>query len=361
MIFRTNLRRPVFYLAALVPCLRIPLRKLFIAAAPLRESKVPALFQKIYKTIDERIEARAENAAQGIASQERTDFIDLFLDARAEQDFDNKAEFSKDRSSSKVSKHLTREEITAQCFVFLLAGFDTTATSLAFATHLLAKHPSVQKNLQEEIDQHCNRESISYETLTSLRYLDAVIKETLRMYPLATVANSRRCMKATTLGGVRIQEGENVCADTLTIHFNRELWGDDADDFRPERWLEQSDRPSAAFLSFGLGPRQCIGMRLALMEEKLVLAHLLQRYNIVATCDTEEDLVPHRFDDIRSEVCYRSTATEVSPLNMYLICMYKYSGESVTCQTFYRCFQINSIDSKIDSDGVGDRHTRPVS
>ncbi|KAK6042170.1 hypothetical protein COOONC_20324 [Cooperia oncophora] len=97
-------------------------------------------------------------------------------------------------------------------------------------------------------------------------------------------------MKATTLGGVRIQEGENVCADTLTIHFNRELWGDDADDFRPERWLEQSDRPSAAFLSFGLGPRQCIGMRLALMEEKLVLAHLLQRYNIVATCDTEEAL-----------------------------------------------------------------------
>ncbi|KAK6042167.1 hypothetical protein COOONC_20328 [Cooperia oncophora] len=155
-IFRTNLRRPVFYLAALVPCLRIPLRKLFIAAAPLRKSKVPALFQKIYKTIDERIEARAKNAAEGIASQERTDFIDLFLDARAEQDFDNKAEFSK--TGVQVSKHLTREEITAQCFVFLLAGFDTTATSLAFATHLLAKHPSVQKNLQEEIDQHCNRE-----------------------------------------------------------------------------------------------------------------------------------------------------------------------------------------------------------
>ncbi|PIO57688.1 hypothetical protein TELCIR_20892, partial [Teladorsagia circumcincta] len=84
--------------------------------------------------------------------------------------------------------------------------------------------------------------SINYETLASLKYLDAVIKESLRMYPLAAL------------------------------------------------WLEQSERPTAAFLSFGLGPRQCIGMRLALMEEKLVLAHLLQRYDIVATDDTEENL-----------------------------------------------------------------------
>ncbi|KAK6009375.1 hypothetical protein OSTOST_25717, partial [Ostertagia ostertagi] len=114
-IFRTNPRQPVFYLASVIPSLRIPIRKLYIAAAPLRKSRVPALFNKIYKTIDERIESR-------------------------------------------VSKHLTREEITAQCFVFLLAGFDTTATSLAFVTYLLAKHSSVQKHLQEEIDQYCNRE-----------------------------------------------------------------------------------------------------------------------------------------------------------------------------------------------------------
>ncbi|KAK6038560.1 hypothetical protein COOONC_23934 [Cooperia oncophora] len=227
--------------------------KIYTAAAPIRKSTVPALFEKIYKTIDERIEARARNTAAGIVSPEPTDFIDLFLDARAEQEFDNKAEFSK--TGVQVSKHLTREEITAQCFVFLLAGFDTTATSLAFVTYLLAKHPSVQKILQEEIDQHCNRESISYETMASLRYLDVVIKESLRMYPLAAFANSRRCMKATTLGDVPVYEGDFVCADTLSLHFNREIWGDDADDFRPERWLEQSDRPAAAFLSFGLGPK----------------------------------------------------------------------------------------------------------
>ncbi|VDO54497.1 unnamed protein product [Haemonchus placei] len=227
-----------------------------------------------------------------------------------------------------VTKHLTREEIAAQCFVFLLAGFDTTATSLAFVTYLLAKNPRVQQILQEEIDQHCNSDSetINYETLSSMKYLDSVMKESLRIYPLAVIANSRRCMKSTTLGPIRVEEGEFVIADTMSLHFDRDLWGDDAEEFRPERlllvleslpkqkfwyliqylrrgianhhkrqefdkrlfrWTESTERSSAAFLSFGLGPRQCIGMRLAHMEEKLVLAHLLRRYDIIATNDTE--------------------------------------------------------------------------
>ncbi|KAK5966519.1 Unspecific monooxygenase, partial [Trichostrongylus colubriformis] len=191
------------------------------------------------------------------------------------------------------TKRLTRDEIAAQCFVFasrtqnLVGGFDTTASSLAFCTYLLAKNPQVQKDLQDEIDQYCNTESINYETLASMKYLDVVMKEALRIYPLASIANSRCCMKPTTLGGISIEEGVYVVADTMSLHFDREIWGDDADEFRPERWIESPERPSAAFLSFGLGPRQCVGMRLAHMEEKLVLAHVLQRYDIVATEDTE--------------------------------------------------------------------------
>ncbi|KAK6020123.1 hypothetical protein OSTOST_14229 [Ostertagia ostertagi] len=123
-----------------------------------------------------------------------------------------------------------------------------------------------------------------------MKYLDSVMKESLRMYPLAQIANARRCMKATTLGGIPIEEGEFVVADTMSLHYDKEIWGNDADVFRPERWMESSGRPLAAFLAFGLGPRQCIGMRLAHMEEKLLLAHLLKRYNLVATEDTEENI-----------------------------------------------------------------------
>ncbi|VDO52519.1 unnamed protein product [Haemonchus placei] len=178
-------------------------------------------------------------------------------------------------------------KIAAQCFVFLLAGFDTTATSLAFVTYLLAKNPRVQQILQEEIDQLSDSETINYETLSSMKYLDSVMKESLRIYPLANIANSRRCMKSTTLGPITVEEGEFVMVDTMSLHFDRDLWGNDAEEFRPERWTESTERSSAAFLSFGLGPRQCIGMRLAHMEEKLVLVHLLRRYDIIATNDTE--------------------------------------------------------------------------
>lgn len=287
-VFRISHRNPVFLLAAVIPSLRLTLRKLFIAVAPLRKSPVPEVFQQIYKTIDDRIEKRARNDTSSVETSVPTDFIDLFLDARAEQDLDNSAEFSK--SGIKVTKQLTRDEIAAQCFVFLLAGFDTTANSLAYVTYLLAKNPRVQRTLQEEIDQHCNPESIDYEIVSSLKYMDCVIKEALRMYPIANFANSRRCVKSTTLGDVQINEGDFVMADTFSVHFSREIWGEDVDEFRPERWLESSDRPQAAFLAFGLGPRLCIGMRLAYLEEKLVLAHLLQRYSIVATADTEESL-----------------------------------------------------------------------
>ncbi|KAK6755820.1 hypothetical protein RB195_014295 [Necator americanus] len=287
-IFRRNMRHPIFFTAVIAPIFRVPLRKLFfLTASKLKQSTSPAIFEKIYRAIDARIEERERTVAVGDEASNPIDFIDFFLDARAEQKFDSHVEFT--RTDAHVTKQLTREEIAAQCFMFLLAGFDTTANSLAYVTYLLAKNSESQRRLQEEIDHFCCSEAVSYETLGSMRYLDCVIKEGLRMYPLASNANSRRCMKSTTLGHIQVEEGEYVLADTFTLHHSPEVWGEDADEFRPERWMDK-ERPVAAWLSFGLGPRQCIGMRLARMEEKLVLAHLLKRYDIVATCDTENSL-----------------------------------------------------------------------
>ncbi|KHJ95285.1 hypothetical protein OESDEN_04771 [Oesophagostomum dentatum] len=122
-----------------------------------------------------------------------------------------------------------------------------------------------------------------------MKYLDCVMKEGLRMYPLGSFANSRRCMKSTRLGDIPIEEGTFVMADTFSLHYDPEIWGKDADKFIPERWIN-GERALAAWIAFGLGPRQCTGMRLAYMEEKLVLAHLLKRFDIVATKDTENVL-----------------------------------------------------------------------
>ncbi|WKY11678.1 hypothetical protein Q1695_003334 [Nippostrongylus brasiliensis] len=284
-LLRINFRQPLLLLAAIAPVLRIPLRKFFLLWSSLRGTPFTSLFKQIYEAVDKRIEERANDAESD--STKRQDFVDLFLDARAEQEFDDSAEFTK--HGVQVTKQMTRDEIAAQCFVFLVAGYDTTATSLAYVTHLLAMNPTVQIKAQEEIDEHC-QETICFDTLTKMRYLDCVVKEALRMYPLASIANSRRCMESTTLNGVKVKEGEYVMVDTFSLHFDTEIWGSNATEFCPERWLDATNPPKAAFLSFGLGPRQCIGMRLAQMEAKLVLAHLLKRFDIVATDRTEKTL-----------------------------------------------------------------------
>ncbi|CAI2326629.1 unnamed protein product [Caenorhabditis sp. 36 PRJEB53466] len=127
--------------------------------------------------------------------------------------------------------------------------------------------------------QRVSGPEISFDQLTKLKYLDCVIKETLRLYPLATLGNSRKCMRATQLGNVSIEPGTMIQVDTWTVHTDPSIWGADAESFRPERWEGSTEQhKSGGYIPFGLGPRQCIGMRLAYMEEKLLLAHLLRKY-----------------------------------------------------------------------------------
>ncbi|GMT18988.1 hypothetical protein PFISCL1PPCAC_10285, partial [Pristionchus fissidentatus] len=207
------------------------------------------------------------------------DFIDIFLENAADFDFKNSGEFSTQNS---ITKALTLDEVIAQAVVFLLAGYDTTSNALSYTTWMLSRHPEIMKRCQEEIDDVCTEASISYEDCQNMRYLDAVCRETLRFYPLAARAIARTCMKDTTVGEYEIEKGTTVVADTFAVHFDKELWGEDVDEFRPERWLDNDRRVAAInFLTFGAGPRLCIGMRLATLEEKIALAYLLRRVDIL--------------------------------------------------------------------------------
>lgn len=84
-----------------------------------------------------------------------------------------------------VEKKVTAEDVVGSCFVFLLAGFDTTANCLGYASYALAQNPEKQKLLQEEIDNMFQNENISHDEVGKMKYMDAVIKETLRLYPIA--------------------------------------------------------------------------------------------------------------------------------------------------------------------------------
>lgn len=117
-------------------------------------------------------------------SERSIDFIDLFLDA------ENSSVVDEDFISTglKVSKKLTTQEIAGQCFVFLLAGFDTTANTLAITSFYLARNSKIQEKLIKEVDEiFGNGADFSYENVNKLKYGDCVMKEALRMFPIAAL------------------------------------------------------------------------------------------------------------------------------------------------------------------------------
>uniref|UniRef100_A0A8R1HXS9 Cytochrome P450 n=1 Tax=Caenorhabditis japonica TaxID=281687 RepID=A0A8R1HXS9_CAEJA len=246
--------------------------------------KIPAfkLYSLMEQTVTTRMRHRNEDLKKGIELDEPHDFIDLFLNAKTDEEFENEANEEFTKRNMKVTKQLTAEEVVGQCFLFLIAGFDTTALSLSYATYLLATNPRVQQKLHEEVDRECPDPEIEFEQLNKLKYMECVLKETLRLYPLASISNSRKCLRSTTVNGVKIEEGTHVQLDTWSLHYDPKIWGDDVEEFKPERWenTEDYNEHKGYYLPFGMGPRQCIGMRLAYMEQKLLLAHILRKYRL---------------------------------------------------------------------------------
>nr|CAD7599514.1 unnamed protein product [Timema genevievae] len=232
--------------------------------------------------IDDTLEARQR---QNII---RPDMIHLLLQARKgvlkEQDG------SKYTSSGDHSTELSDEDIAAQAFLFFLAGFDTTSTLMCFITYLLAVNGGIQDRLQAEIEQVLENAGgkINYEDLHAMKYLDQVVSECLRLYPPAVVVD-RECLRTYTIPGTHIilEKGEVVLLPIYAIHRDPENFPD-PEVFDPERFSDENKNNIKPFtyLPFGMGPRNCIGMRFALMEVKLALVHLLHNFNLQPTSKT---------------------------------------------------------------------------
>ncbi|GAU66256.1 putative cytochrome P450 [Streptomyces sp. NBRC 110611] len=173
-------------------------------------------------------------------------------------------------------------EIREQVLIFLLAGHETTATSLAFTLHLLARHPDEQAAVHEEIDRVLGDRTPTAADLDRLPYLTQVLKEAMRLYPAAPIV-SRRAVDTTEIGGFRIPAGADVVVAPWVTHRNPALWADperfDPRRFAPER---EAGRHRYAWFPFGGGPRACIGQHFSMLESVLALAMLLRSYELEA-------------------------------------------------------------------------------
>ncbi|CAD6196012.1 unnamed protein product [Caenorhabditis auriculariae] len=187
-------------------------------------------------------------------------------------------------------KPLTKQQVVENCFAFLLAGYETTSTALTFCTYLLAKHQDVQRKLYEEIAATKEEKGLNFDTIHSMKYLDAVFKESLRMYPPVIHFVNRVCLEDITINGQFIPKGTFVAVLPYTVHMNEENWPR-AKEFIPERFLDWNDKGSLKWIPFGVGPRFCVGMRFAEMEFKMSLARLIERFELKLP-ENAQEMIP---------------------------------------------------------------------
>ncbi|ETN70584.1 unspecific monooxygenase [Necator americanus] len=222
--------------------------------------------------------ARLRNERQPNA--ENCDFLQFFKNAEDEnfKGFLTEHVSGKvDVSSIRIEKTMAPGETIAQCRFIAIAGFDTTANTLALVCDLLAKNEEKQALLLEEIDAV---ENFTYENIQSMEYLHNCIFETLRLYPHASPLQHRLCMEDCNVESYHFRKGVCIVIDPWAVHHNPRIWGDDVEEFRPERFQTLTNEQLRAFMPFGLGPRQCVGMRFALMEMKLTLCLFLSKYKL---------------------------------------------------------------------------------
>ncbi|XP_064394654.1 cytochrome P450 3A24-like [Halichondria panicea] len=246
----------------------------------ISRSKRGLAMETLQDTALSLINERRKSSLQG----NYKDMLQLMIDATVDEEGE--------QSCPVGGKKLTNEQIVGLCTGFFLAGYETTANTLSYTAYLLALHPEVQEKLQRDIDSYMedNPDAGLYEASQEITYLDLVVQESLRLYPPAPMI-LRLCNKTITINDLTIPKGVSVAVPIAHLHKDPQYW-EEPDKFIPERFTseEKAKRPQLCYMPFGHGPRNCIGMRFAMLEAKLALIEVLRKFSFVRAPDTEVPL-----------------------------------------------------------------------
>ena len=190
----------------------------------------------------------------------RTDILSLMMAARDEN-----------------GEPMTNEELRDELMTLLFAGHETTATALAWAFYWIHSLPSVRQKLLQELDSL--GENPDPMEISRLPYLSAVCQETLRIYPVGMLTFPRVVREPVEVMGYQLEPGTMIFGSIYLTHHREDLYPEPLQ-FKPERFLERQFSPYE-YVPFGGGSRRCIGLALAQLEMKLVLAKILQNFDLV--------------------------------------------------------------------------------
>ena len=184
-------------------------------------------------------------------------------------------------SNGKAELGMTTDEIIEECKLFYFAGMETTSVLLTWTLIVLSMHPEWQERAREEVLHHFGRTTPDYDSLSRLKIVTMILYEVLRLYP-PVVFLTRRTYKEMELGGIKYPAEVTLMLPILFIHHDPDIWGKDAGEFNPGRFadgISNATKYQTSFFPFGWGPRICIGQNFALLEAKMAICTILQRFS----------------------------------------------------------------------------------
>ncbi|TYI38458.1 hypothetical protein ES332_A02G028900v1 [Gossypium tomentosum] len=245
---------------------RIPLISKLWKSADLLES------EKLAKEIQDRVmkivKKREDKVVNGEVNSFGNDFLGLLVNAYHDSDEKNR---------------ISLEDLVAECKTFYFAGQETVNSLLAWIVLHLAIHGDWQEKGRREVVDIFGNQNPHLEGIAKLKIMTMIINETLRLYGPKTVLQ-RTVIREIQLGKLLLPANIDILPLNIGLHRNPHFWGNNVHHFKLERFAEgiakATNYTAAAFFPFGLGPRSCVGMTFAMIETKIALSMILQRYTI---------------------------------------------------------------------------------
>ena len=246
------------------------MREVFWAFVPPKWLPYPGRAAKLahIHTINALIETHisARISAPNARDEARQDVLDMLLAAR-------------DDSPNSTGAKLSAQEIHDNCFVLFGAGFDTSSSALTWWIGMMATHPDIVSQLRAEIES-ARSDGGALEAIARLPFLNATIKEVLRLYSPSTALFTRVALRDVVIADTPVAKGTLVVVPIWNLHHDSRSFAE-PDIYRPERFMPGAPAiPRGAYLPFGAGPHFCLGQTFAMVEMALIAAHIIENFDL---------------------------------------------------------------------------------